>query len=252
MRLAMYSNARYHPYGVATISRLLQIICLFCKRALKKTWHSAKETYTLKEPTNCSHPIAAGRVTRMCVTWLIHVHDMTHSYVWHDSFICVTWLIHMCDMTHSYVWHDLLACVAWLLHECDTTLSRVWHDSFHVWRDSFMCVTWLIHMCNKTHSNVWHDLFICTNESCHTYEVHTRARGKWKIEAVYISCQAYHTYEWVMSHIWMSHVTHGMSHVTHIDASCHTYEWVMSHIWMSHITHMNESWMSHGCVMSHI
>ena len=21
-------------------------------------------------------------------------------------FICVTWLIHMCDMTHSYVWHD--------------------------------------------------------------------------------------------------------------------------------------------------
>jgi len=31
---------------------------------------------------------------------------MTHSYVWHDSFICVTWLIHMCDVTHSYVWHD--------------------------------------------------------------------------------------------------------------------------------------------------
>ena len=31
---------------------------------------------------------------------------MTHSYVWHDSFICVTWLIHMCDMTHSYVCHE--------------------------------------------------------------------------------------------------------------------------------------------------
>jgi len=32
--------------------------------------------------------------------------DMFASYthVWHDSFICVTWLIHMCDMTHSYVW----------------------------------------------------------------------------------------------------------------------------------------------------
>jgi len=23
-----------------------------------------------------------------------------------SAFICVTWLIHMCDMTHSYVWHD--------------------------------------------------------------------------------------------------------------------------------------------------
>jgi len=27
--------------------------------------------------------------------------DMTHPCVWHDSSICVTWLIHMCDMTHS-------------------------------------------------------------------------------------------------------------------------------------------------------
>ena len=42
----------------------------------------------------------------------------------------------------------------------------------------------------------------------------------------------YHTYERVMSHIWMSHVT------------CHTYERVMSHIWTSqvtcYVTHMNE------------
>jgi len=39
----------------------------------------------------------------ICVTWPIHMCDMTNSYVWHDSFICVTWLIHMCDMTHSYM-----------------------------------------------------------------------------------------------------------------------------------------------------
>jgi len=39
-----------------------------------------------------------------------------------------------------------------------------------------------------------------------------------------------HTYEWVMSRIWMSHVT---------KESCHTYEWVMSQ--RSHVTHMNES-----------
>jgi len=33
-------------------------------------------------------------------------------------------------------------------------------------------------------------------------------------------------------------------------SSCHTYEWVMSHLWMSHVTHMQESrrtiCMSHG------
>jgi len=32
------------------------------------------------------------------------------------------------------------------------------------------------------------------------------------------------TYEWVMSHKWMSHVSH-------VNESCLTYEWVMSHIW---------------------
>ena len=50
-------------YGVATISRLLKMIGLFC-RILSLLWVSfAKETYHFKEPTNRSHPIcdpAAG------------------------------------------------------------------------------------------------------------------------------------------------------------------------------------------------
>jgi len=44
-------------YVVATISRLLKIIGLFCKRALYKRRYSAKETYNFKKPTNRSHPI---------------------------------------------------------------------------------------------------------------------------------------------------------------------------------------------------
>jgi len=36
-------------YGVATISRLLKIIGLFCTRALEKRLYSAKETYNFKE-----------------------------------------------------------------------------------------------------------------------------------------------------------------------------------------------------------
>ena len=43
-----------------------------------------------------------------------------------------------------------------------------------------------------------------------------------------------HTFEWVMSHI-------SMSHVAHMSESCRTYEWVMLHIWMSHVTNMSES-----------
>ena len=81
-----------------------------------------------------------------------------------------------------------------------------------------------------------------------------------------------HTYEWVVSYIWMSHVTHvnednspqshtWMSHVARMNESCHTHEWVMSHAWISHatphtwmihVTHMNESCHTCEWVISHI
>ena len=68
------------------------------------------------------------------------------------------------------------------------------------------------------------------NESCHTY----------------VSCmnESRLTYEWVMSHIWMSHVTH-------INESCLMCEWVMSHVWMSHVPRTNESCHTHDVAWSH-
>jgi len=51
--------------------------------------------------------------------------------------------------------------------------------------------------------------------------------------------------EWVMSHVWTSHVTD-------LNESCPTYEWVMSLIWMSHVSRMNEWCHWSECVMSHI
>jgi len=53
-------------YGVATISRLLKIIGLFCKRALEKRQYSAKETCNFKEHTNRSHPISMRTETFFC------------------------------------------------------------------------------------------------------------------------------------------------------------------------------------------
>jgi len=44
-------------YGVATISWLLTIVGLFCKRALYTRLYSVQKTSNLKEPTNRSHPI---------------------------------------------------------------------------------------------------------------------------------------------------------------------------------------------------
>jgi len=117
----------------------------------------------------------------VCVTWRIHMCDMTHSHVKClysyivDNIIDTGGRWHMCDMTHSCViwlnhnmWHDSFVCVIWLIN--------MWHDSFirevalficswqsylHWW-PCVTCVTWLNHMCDVTHpSFVWHDSFVC-------------------------------------------------------------------------------------------
>jgi len=179
---------------VATISRLLQIIGLFCRISSLLQGFFAKETYNLKEPSNRSHPIWI--LAHMC-KWVILMYEshichiyvcVIYIYVWgfileYDSFIYTlnesysftnhsydtyVWgfrLIRMCE--DSYVWHD-----SWLIRK-DMTHSYVWGlirvtwliHTFdmtysYVWHDSFTCATWLIHTCDMTHSNLWYDAFI--------------------------------------------------------------------------------------------
>jgi len=95
---------------------------------------------------------------------------------------------------------------------------------------------------------------------CHT---HACVAYEWVMSHIWMSHVTYmnescHTYwcvtsdyKFVMSHTWMSHVTHAwvMSHTCmHTLACVHTYKCVMSHVWMSHVTRTNASchaWMSH-------
>ena len=87
-------------------------------------------------------------------------------------------------------------------------------------------------MCHVTH----------INESCHTWT-------KSHVTHIIPSCsrtqcsqicmnESWHTYEWVIAHIWRSHGTH-------MNESWHTYEWVMSHIcWGRHLC-VWHIWMGH-------
>ena len=122
--------------------------------------------------------------------------------VCHDSFLCVPWLISMCVMTHFYVCHDKFVCVPWLISMCAMT-------HFYVCHDSSVCVPWLICMCAMTHLYMWHD-----------HPNGDPPRSKHPVQS---------------------------SHGTRMNESCLIFEWVMSHIWMSHGTHTNLShiWMSH-------
>ena len=127
---------------------------LFCSPANKYVWQS-HPTYELVLPVLHSlYEKDTGKWVFFCSHVLIRCYctlrDMTHSYVWHDSYvvwydsyvwhdscICVKRLIHMCDMTHSYLWHDSFICVTWLINMCDMAHSYVWHDYAHVWHDLF-------------------------------------------------------------------------------------------------------------------
>jgi len=172
----------------------------------------------------------------ICITWLIHLCGMTHSYVWHNSFICVTWLIHLCDVawlihtcdiTHSYVWHDSFICVTWLIHICDMTHSYVWHAKF-------ICVTWLIHMCDMTHLYTYHDSSICMTwfvgtfiHSCTTWilRLNPSASMKYSIPFIHIQIQYFIESLGIFSRFSICVCVH-----TCRDETCHTYRWVMSHI----------------------
>jgi len=60
------TNIHFHlHYGVATITRLLKIIGLFCRIQSPLQSSFAKETYNCKEPTNRSHPIVGGGIKDM-------------------------------------------------------------------------------------------------------------------------------------------------------------------------------------------
>jgi len=124
--------------------------------------------------------------------------------VWHDSFICVTWLIHMCDMTHSYVVHDSFICndEINLHHTCDMTHSYMWHDAFisetrpmSMWdRTHLYAGTWLVHLYVARHS------FFCDDE---TNLHHTPDMSHLYVGHDSFICGIWHTHTRDMTHVFV-------------------------------------------------
>ena len=173
-------------------------------------------------------------ISFICVTWL-NIRDMTHSYVRYDSFIFVTWLVHMCDMTQSYVW--------WLIHMYDMTQSYVWHHVYG-WHDSFICMTRLIPMCDMNHSYMRHDSFISVTWLIHMCEHDTTHFHAWHDSHVY----AWHAS--FKSHTWTIPVTHmhapWLNHMHH--TTIHMHDMTHSYVW--HDSFIRVTWLIHMCDMS--
>jgi len=95
---------------------------------------------------------------------LPHAENVTHSYVWTDSFIRETWLIHVRHDSFIYEWvmsrnssswHASFIRVTWLLHMCDMTHPPRLHPT------PSTKVTWLIQLCDVTHSYVTWLIHMC-------------------------------------------------------------------------------------------
>jgi len=122
-----YTMHSYVWYGVATISKLLKIIGLFC-RISSLLWGSfAKETYNCKEPTNRRYPI-----------WRIHMCGMTHSFG--KALVCacescVRHVVCMCRilscrvrMCEHMIWYFIRVCECSCVAVCVCFCARAWVD----------------------------------------------------------------------------------------------------------------------------
>ena len=154
----------------------------------------------------------------LCVMWLIHVRDMTHSYMWNDSLICVisysvfflccvpsrAWhdtficghnsimwtkrLIHTCKTTHLSLQYDLkvccshcflLLCVRLLFNKYSHTSTLLFHLCDITLAHTCMSGLMTLHMCDRTHSHVWHDSF--TSVAWLIYEINTASHAWYRV-----------------------------------------------------------------------
>ena len=171
-------------------------------------------------------------------TWLIHicdmihpcVCDMTHYYVCHDSSIRVPELTYMLRI-HRLLEFSLPP-VTRRIHMCDTTRSCVRHDSF-------ICVTCLIHVrCTDPRNFCWNSAHTATHTATHC---NTRSNTYCNTLQHTLQHILQHTATHAATHMQCIDSTHFCRHLR-TDESCRTYEWVISCIWMGHVTHVKEWW----------
>jgi len=124
--------------------------------------------------------------------------------------------------------------------ESEWIVSEI-NDSCHTWMSHAILQYWDLQ--HVTYQRFTSNLI----ESCQSCE--------WVTSQMNESC---HMYEWVMSHVWISHRYRAYSvtrvvqgQAGNVNESCHSCEWVMPHMWMSHVTHMNESCHTYEWDMSH-
>jgi len=229
LRRVTHINASYVWYN-AVIRGLISICVLAC-HTLRRTTHIFIMSFICVIDTH--------RRTYYCaVSHMRMPHEclMSHIYVWLEERHWYIWktLFNECLMNascHTYI--------AWFKHMNDTVQRTMYlyDTSYH----SHQCLISHIWMPQVTHVNAsWmpHAIDICVNDALQR----TICFAIYHICVIHMCSitAAYHTC--VFDYCIVSHIR--------ITASCQTYQCLISHIWMPHVTHVNASCLPHEWVMS--
>ena len=212
-------------------------------------------------PLRCLHDISHVRlshVTHMNESriWMSHVtrtNESCHTYECVTSHIWMSHVTHMNASCHTYDWvmpHVRLNLVTLQMspvshmdesrHTDICVMFRIWNSHVsHMGNISQMCVCAFVCAFVRAFVRACVCLCVCEKVSCEGFIasthvhicVHIPLRHLQDMSRVRFSNvtmnESLVTYEWVLSHVWSSHMW--------------AQESVMCHVWMSHVTRMNES-----------
>ena len=174
------------------------------------------------------------------VTCVISINEWFSAYQWIISSISMSHLKHM--NASSYERHSSHIYECLMSHRIHIQSMAAQNQYTHVWNESCVIYKWLItHMRMSIHDSLHTCEWVYTTLHTHVcYE---------KLHMTHYMCAItrvwFHTWHHTLTHakcIPSSNTrSSSISHVTHLSESCHTFEWVMSHIWMRHVTCMNDS-----------
>ena len=143
---------------------------------------------------------------------------MIHSHTYACVCVCI------------YVWHNIHGCERVFMYEIINVIQTC------------CCCVWL--QCRRLYDSP---------ESCHTFQsvllphisVAQRTENATLCESENATlCESYYCIFLVLAI--------PLSHVTRLNESYHTFECVMSHVWMSHVTRLNESCHTYKWVLLHV
>jgi len=142
----------------------------------------------------------------------------------------VTWLICIRDVAHSQVWHNSRV----------SAYSVASHESCHA-------CEWVASHLHMSHVTLTNQSYLPSNEACHTHKWVTLHTHKWVMSHLSAFRAQAQIWGWgVGKVVWGGRVgkrcrcAH-MYHITLTIESYHTYEWIMSLLRMSHVAHANAS-----------